>query len=319
MNRLMALLKREYYENRGSFLFTPIAIGIIYIVGLIAMFSVQVAYDNDDFTLREGLRWLETQDAALVENIFYSMQLGPFSGLFQAVLGIVVVFYLLGSLYDDRKDRSILFWKSLPASDTLTLASKLLSAMLVIPLIFWVMLVLTHLLSSAIFSLLIMASGMSAWDIFLSHLSPFKAWGLTLAAWLSMSIWSLPVIGWLMLTSAFAPRVPLLFATLPPLIFAFLQVWVTFLRTFTLGKENLMGVLGDWFMNSPLIAGMEMDGQHSDFQVTLGIPIPNDFDHAVTIGNMLDRLFSSQMLIGLVLAAVFLAGALWLRHRATES
>ena len=56
MKRFVALLKREYYENRGSYLITPLALAIISILGLIVMLSVQVVYDSDDFTLREGLR-----------------------------------------------------------------------------------------------------------------------------------------------------------------------------------------------------------------------------------------------------------------------
>ena len=51
----------------------------------------------------------------------------------------------------------------------------------------------------------------------------------------------------------------------------------------------------------------------------LGIPLSGDFDHTVSLANMLDRLFSLQMLAGLAVAAVFLAGALWFRRRATES
>ena len=58
------------------------------------------------------------------------------------------------------------------------------------------------------------------------------------------------------------------------------------------------------------------DGQGG---LSLGISLTGDFDHSVTLTNMLDRLFSVQMLSGLVVSAVFLAGALWLRHRATES
>ena len=123
------------------------------------------------------------------------------------------------------------------------------------------------------------------------------------------------VYGWLMLVSSFAPRIPLLFALVPPAVFAVLQIWIDFLRTFTL-KTNLGGLLWEWFANSPFISVGENDG--GDF-VTLGIPLTSTFDHAATLGNMLDRLFSIQMLWGLLIAAVFLASALWLRKRATES
>ena len=94
-----------------------------------------------------------------------------------------------------------------------------------------------------------------------------------------------------------------------------MQGWIEFLRTFTL-KANLGGVVWEWYANSPTLNCCgESDGQVG---AVLGIPVTDDFDHAATLGNMLDRLFSLQMLLGLVVAAVFLAGALWLRRRAME-
>ena len=123
--------------------------------------------------------------------------------------------------------------------------------------------------------------------------------------------------GWLMLVSAFAPRIPLLFAVLPPVVFAVLQIWIDFLKTFTF-KDNLFGVIGEWFANSPLIlSGDAPEG--SGPGAAFGIPITDTFDHAVTIGNMLDRLFSYQMFIGLVITSICMAGALYLRHRATDN
>ena len=69
--------------------------------------------------------------------------------------------------------------------------------------------------------------------------------------------------------------------------------------------------------NSPAILTAEV--HEGEGGIALGIPLTKDFDHAVTLANMFDRLFSTQMLIGLIVAAVFLTLALWLRHRATES
>jgi ABC-2 type transport system permease protein len=233
-------------------------------------------------------------------------------------MGLVVFFYLLGALYDDRKDRSILFWKSLPASDTLTLASKLLTAMVLAPLAFFVVMVATHVIMALIGSVMVLVVGGEPWAWFLSVANPLKAWGMIGASWLALSIWSIPMYGWLLLVSSFAPRVPLLFAVLPPLVFAVLQSWITFLQTFTF-KNNIMGVIGKWFLNSPAILTAEFEDGPESGEIALGVPLTGDFDHSVTLANMLDRLFSVQMAIGLVVGVVFLAGALWLRHRATES
>ena len=317
MSRLIALVKREYWENKGAFRTTPLVIGGIYIV-LILMFLVTFNhFDNEFQSLKELSRWLSQTEAGLRGEIIYAVTVAVFPALFTLVLAFVVFFYLLGSLYDDRKDRSILFWKSLPASDTMTMGSKLISAMVVAPLIFWVIYVLTHIVIMLIMSVVVLSLGENPWTLFVGIGNPFKAWSMVLLSYLAQSVWALPLYGWLMLVSSFAPRIPLLFAVLPPVVIAVLQIWIEFLQTFTL-KKNLFGVIGEWFANSPLILSANNSGDDK-LEVALGIPLTDTFDHAATVGNIFDRLFSTHMLIGLAVAAVFLGTALWLRRRATES
>ena len=322
MIKFITLLKREFWENRGALFITPIVIGGIYIIFSLMGIGIQMRFDNSNYTLREAIRMLSKLDSEFLSFVYYQIQLGPLSGLFTTALAIVVIFYLLGALYDDRKNRSILFWKSMPASDSLTMASKLTTAMLVAPLLFWIAMVLTHVVLMLIGSIMIWVVGMSAWDIFLSNLQAFKAWSLLLLMYLAQGIWALPLYGWLFLVSSFAPRIPILFAILPPVIFGFLQWWITFLRTFTLGKQDLFGAIGHWFANSPIILSINVDEEHlrrdDMFQNALGIPLFDDFDHSVTVANIFDRLLSSQMLIGLAMAAVLMYAAWWLRRRAAE-
>ena len=200
--------------------------------------------------------------------------------------------------------------------DNLTIASKLLAAMFLAPLIFWVIFVLTQVVIMLISSVVILVLGENPWTLYLSLGNPFKAWSLVLASYFAQSVWALPLYGWLMLVSAFAPRIPLLFAILPPVILGVLELWIDFLKTFTI-NDNLFGLFGRWFSNSPVI--MSADDHGDEFGVALGIPVTSDFDHAVTIANMFDRLVSTDMLIGLAMAAVFIGATLWLRRRATES
>ena len=315
MNRLLALMKREFWENKGAFRTTPLVIGGIMFLAMLMVIITFNHFDNEFQSLTELLRFIAQTDTELRSKVLFAANL-QISAIFSTVLAFVVFFYLLGSLYDDRKDRSILFWKSLPASDTLTIASKLLSAMFLAPLIFWVIYVLTHTVILLLFSVVVMALGENPWTLFLSLNNPFHAWGLVLASYFSQSIWVLPLSGWLMLVSAFAPRIPLLFAILPPVVLGLLELWIDFLKTFTL-NDNLFGLFGHWFANSPIIISIGENGD--EFGSVLGIPIFSDYDHEVTIANMLDRLFSTDMLISLVIAAVFLGATLWLRRRATES
>jgi ABC-2 type transport system permease protein len=315
MNRLLALVKREFWENKGAFRTTPLVFAGV-LLGAQVMFLITFNhFDNEFQSLKELLHFISTQDVALRSKVLYEINMS-LSVLFAMILAFVVFFYLLGSLYDDRKDRSILFWKSLPASDTMTIGSKLLSAMVVAPLIFWVVYILTHILIMLLFSVVILTLGENPWTLLLSLGSPFKVWSLVLASWFAQAIWALPLYGWLMLVSSFAPRIPLLFAILPPVVLGVLELWIDFLKTFTV-NDNLFGLFGKWFANSPLI--MSADNHGDEFGVALGAPLTSEFDHAVTISNMLDRLFSSDMLINLVIAAIFLGAALWLRRRATES
>jgi len=315
VKRLLALVQREFWENKGALRTTPLVIGGIYVVFLLMSIFTTTHFDAELYTFREAVRMLAEQPVEFRAAHGYEVMLGT-SLFFTIVLAFVIFFYLLGALYDDRKDRSILFWKSLPASDTLTIASKLVTAMVLAPLTFFLGLLATHLLMALIGSVMVWVVDGSPWELFLGHFNPFKAWGLILASWVANSVWSLPLYGWLLLVSAFAPRVPLLFATLPPLVFSVLQTWIEFLRTFTL-KNNVVGIIRDWFFNTPAILTAEVE--EGAGRIALGVPLTSDFDHAVTLANMLDRLFSLQMAGGLALAAVFLAGALWLRRRATES
>jgi ABC-2 type transport system permease protein len=294
---------------------TPLIIGGIYIVFLLMSIFTTAHFDNELYTFREAVRLLAEQPAEFRAAHGQEVMLGS-SIFFTVVLAFVVFFYLLGALYDDRKDRSILFWKSLPASDTLTVLSKLLVAMVVAPLIFWVVFILTQVVMAIIASLMVISVGENPWSLFLSVVNPLKAWFLLLVSYLASSIWFLPIYGWLLLVSSFAPRIPLLFAVLPPVVFAILQIWIDFLRTFTL-NSNLFGIIGEWVANSPAILSVGVhDGRG---MLTLGAPLNKDFDHAVTVANIFDRLLSLQMLAGLTIAAIFLAGALWMRHRATDS
>ncbi|HKJ18077.1 MAG TPA: hypothetical protein VJ984_12050 [Xanthomonadales bacterium] len=317
MNRFLALLQREFWENKGALRTTPIVIGGIYVIGALMAVFTTAHIDNELYTFKEAVRLAAQQSVDLRADVLYQMLLGS-SVFFTIVLWFVVFFYLLGALYDDRKDRSILFWKSLPTSDTLTIASKLMTAMVIAPAAFLAVLILTHIVIALIGSVMILSVDHNPWTLFLSISQPFKAWGMIGLTYFAGAIWALPVFGWLLLVSSFAPRVPLLFAVLPPLVLSGLQIWIGFLRTFTF-DDNLWGIIARWFIHSPSILTAQVEDGDPRGGVALGVPLDDKYDYSVTAANVFDRLFSLEMLVGLILAAIFLAGALWFRHRATDN
>ncbi len=321
VTKFKTLLLREYWENKGSFRNTPIIIGLLTIGFMLMGITIQSTFDHNDFTFREGLRLLATQPEEM-RGMLVTQSMMALSSFFIFIMSIVTFFYLLGSLYDDRKDKSILFWKSLPTSDSLTIASKLFAAMFVIPLMFWLALIVTEIVLMLIGMLMIWNADQSAWNLLFGPSEPLKAWGIVLAGWLANSIWMLPLYGWLLLVSSSAPKVPMLFAILPPILLSILQAWIGFLENLKI-PDSVVGIIKDWLVNSPAIiaGGVHTNSEGNtnvDVGVSLGIPLDSGFDHAPTLTNMASRLFSIEMLYGLVVAAAFLYLTLWFRRRASD-
>jgi ABC-2 type transport system permease protein len=133
---------------------------------------------------------------------------------FFVVLAIYSTWYLLDCLYADRRDRSILFWKSMPVSDTATVVSKLGTALILVPAVYFVFADLTTLLMAFIISVRARtALGGALWrgDLWL------QIQALWLYLIVTSAIWYLPVAGWLLLVSAWAKRAVILWSILPPL------------------------------------------------------------------------------------------------------
>jgi ABC-2 type transport system permease protein len=136
---------------------------------------------------------------------------------------VLTIFYALDSLYAERKDRSILFWRSIPSTDFETVLSKLLTAMLVIPLITFVMIVVTHLAVLLITSVWIGIRGGSGLQLIWASAPFFDNWAATLVFLLALPLWLSPFIGWFLLVSAYTKRSPFLAAFLPIVILPMLE------------------------------------------------------------------------------------------------
>jgi ABC-2 type transport system permease protein len=128
---------------------------------------------------------------------------------------IVGVFYCLDALHGERRDRSILFWKSLPVSDLTTVLSKASIPLAVLPAITFVLILVAQLVMLLMSSLVLPADGPSAaarWaELPLLHMSLALLYALTMIA-----LWHAPLYGWLLLVSGWARRAAFLWAVLPP-------------------------------------------------------------------------------------------------------
>ncbi|MEO7494617.1 MAG: hypothetical protein ABIT83_11285 [Massilia sp.] len=228
MNTMKWLLRREFWENKGSMFWAPAIISGI----MLAVVGASMVYAADaggkfsrSFSRMASVPVAEKM--ALAEQVAngYLLASVPLFG----VMSFVIFFYCLGALYDDRRDRSILFWKSLPISDEMTVLSKVVAALCLAPLItmaFATILSLTLLLLTC---LLMSVKGINLFGVVFTtpqvYLAPFHM----LAMWPVYILWALPTIGWLLMVSAWARSKVFLWAVGVPLFVLALIKWITYL------------------------------------------------------------------------------------------
>jgi ABC-2 type transport system permease protein len=131
---------------------------------------------------------------------------------------IVGIFYSLDALYGERRDRSILFWKSLPVSDLTTVLSKFVIPLIVLPLLSFAIAVVTQFVMLLLSGAVLLGSGLSAGTLW-PRMSFFHMSLMLLYHILTVhGLWYAPIYGWLLLVSAWAPRAPFIWAFLPPFV-----------------------------------------------------------------------------------------------------
>ncbi|MGY0504344.1 hypothetical protein [Luteimonas sp. e5] len=241
--KLLWLLRREYWEHRGSFLWAPLIAGAIsllffilaagsgqWMLGKLKQDPANVTIINgqsissSELDIRTWLKHASPEDlqelGQLVPGLTAMSSFWPL-----VVFAVVVFFYLLGALHDERRDRSILFWKSMPLSDGLTVLSKLLTALVVAPLIASLVCIAVMLAFGLIVSVFIAINGGNPFTLYWANLRPDVVFGGQLV-WIPIyALWALPTAGWLLLCSAWARSKPFLWAVILPLLIGILISW----------------------------------------------------------------------------------------------
>ena len=234
LKRFGWLLRRELWEHRIGMVWSPLIAGAISL--LLAGIALMAAVLSIRAKSAQGQLQVEGQaiqinglDLAELTGKLDAEQLANLGAALNSsllvsstwplmVLSFVMFFYCAGALYDDRRDRSILFWKSLPVSDLSTVLSKALTALVVAPVLAIGAAIATLIGFVILLSLAVLALGGSPMQLILGPASPLSVIG-TLIGWLPVyAVWALPTVGWLLLCSALLPRVPFLLAILIPVL-----------------------------------------------------------------------------------------------------
>ena len=313
------LLRREYWENRGGFFWGPVIAGaiivglnlILAVIGSIAarrsMGSSGFVFDHAD-THEVGQALGAMGDGMLVGGVIVAC----------IVLAFVVFFYALGCLYDDRRDRSILFWKSLPVADGQMVLSKLAWALVLAPVLAVAIGLLIGLALWLISALTITVNGVPAAHAVFTQSHPLRIIGGVLACLPVYMAWALPTIGWLMFCSAAARSKPFLWAVLVPVLACVVISMTTILPGvaiahdrvwYTLAYRGLFSAVpGAWF---PTISGV-VDSSSA-------INTPDDLAGAINLARSWQAFASADLWIGAVVGIALIAAAIRLRRWRDEA
>jgi ABC-2 type transport system permease protein len=258
-------VRREVWENRSLYI-APL------IVGAVLVFASALG----------TLAGLNTKPGQFSSHIELA------AGAIMGTTLIVAIFYLLDALYGERRDRSVLFWKSMPVSDLTAVLSKIAVPLVVLPVVTFVIAVVTQ------FFILLSCSAL----LLITGRSPAAFWALP---WFQMTsgmlhhlvtvhtLYYAPIFGWLLLVSAWAKRLPFLWAFLPGAAIAIIEKVV-------FNTAHFATMLG-----SRLSGGME--GEPAAGTMMMLWP-----------AHPLEFLTRPGLWIGLAFAAVCVAGAVRLRR-----
>ena len=292
MNSLPVLLRREFEEHRGTFLYLPVALAVFLIAIMILALvsgpgSGYVVNEHQVIAPLSGesmhrLAGMSPEEREMQLNRIYTVVSAPVL----IVLWIVALVYLLGTLYEERKDRSILFWKSMPISDAATVISKLLSAAIVLPAIYFGCIVLVQTALLLVSSVAALGQSIDIWNTLWVPAHVVDRW-LRVGGYLALNtIWYLPAFAWLLLVSSWARSVPAAWALGIPIG---LRIMEKVLTPF------------DWISNWIGLYGWPLGAWHQ-----------------VLDPGASRQMLNPEMAVSLIIAAAMIYGAIYMRGRTDE-
>lgn len=304
INHQLALIKREIWEHRSIFV-TPAAIASIVTLGVIAMLAFASGFAAELDVAIFGAQNLagDPERKAVLTGFF----LGT-SWIFLIALAILTVFYCLDSLYAERKDKSILFWRSLPITDAETVISKLLTAIFVLPLATIIGIVVTHLINLTVVSLWVSMKGGDGGALIWGSVALFDNWLAAFIIVIASGIWMSPFIGWFLLVSAYTKRSPLLMAFMPLIVIGLLEGIV--LRTHVFA-EKVLG-RGDGI---PLFHKASIEQFFEDEQWRLSENATSLLTHV----DVVQFITSPDTWAGILVCGLLCTGAIYVRRFRDES
>ena len=291
-------LRRELWEHRSLYLAPAVIALLLLLAVLIAAFKLPESMATFDTLAPQQQRQIVSAPYAVIALALILTSM------------IVALFYCLDALYGERRDRSALFWKSLPVSDWTTVLAKLAVPMLVVPVFLFALITATQLVVVIGHVVLWSARGLSVGNLLLQL--PLFEMPLGVAHFLiTLAIWYAPVYAWLLLVSAWAQRSPVVWAVLP---------WVAVIAV----ERLMLGTphVGSWLQQrlfGSVDAAFTTSGTTTTVMDRLQQPGPDTASVIVhsseRVPDVLRFVSNPEVWIGLMVAAALVTTTVWLRRR----
>jgi ABC-2 type transport system permease protein len=272
---------RELWENRSLYI-APLAVAALFLVG----FLISTLRLPDQMRAASALDSMQQLESIAQPYNFAAL-------LLMGTTLLVAIFYCLDALYGERRDRSILFWKSLPVSDLTVVLSKASVPVLLLPLVTFVITIATQWIMLMLSTVVLLGSGMSVGPLW--RQLPFLQMSLMLLFHLVLGhgLYYAPFYGWLLLVSGWARRATFLWAVLPLFVIGFVE-------RIAFNTTHFANLLASRFTG-----GVE----GGDFPLTVSNSM-----HPLSYLIPLRFLISPGLWIGLAIFALFLAAAVRIRR-----
>jgi len=275
-------VRRELWENRSIYV-APLAVAAVFLFG----------YSISTITLPHRMQGVLTSNPA-TQRVAITMPYSAAAFLMIVTAFLVGAFYCLDALHGERRDRSILFWKSLPVSDRTTVLSKASIPLVLLPLFAFAIAIATQVIMLLLSTAVLLGNGPSLAALW-THVKFFQSTLALLYVLTAIALWHAPIYAWLLLVSGWARRATVLWAVLPLLA-------ISVLERIAFNTMHFMDLLGyrmnGWFKEAfvfpPKVSNLAMD----------------PLEH-LTPGKFLS---TPGLWIGLAFAAIFLTAAVRLRH-----
>jgi ABC-2 type transport system permease protein len=326
-HKFRLLLRREFWEHRGGFLWAPVIAGAIILVLSVMMILVgevaarRASADNTLVIENEHVT-INGLDLGALTSKLSAEDMRQLAGAIDAsllmvagwplvVLTFVVFFYCIGTLYDERKDRSVLFWKSLPLSDAETVLSKAFSATVVAPVLAVGAALATMLGFLVVLSILVLAHGGNPIHLLWGLANPFGLAAQLIASIPVYALWSLPTVGWLLLCSAWSRSKPFLWAFMIPV---FAGIFVSMF-----GFMHLFNMETGWFWQN-IVARLLLGTAPLSWVQVAHFENVQHFDGPAAVVSLINpatvwsSLLTPQLWIGVLAGAAMIFAAIRLRR-----